>query len=145
MVKCEWCGAILEDDELVHSETLWLRSDGLTFKEETCDCPNCGHTDFVDIIECRHCGEPIEEGEDIDGLCNKCFEAQSTSEYLFNVDDNDFTEDISINFALAHLFSVTEIEEILKNEAQKIPKDILNNKIKKIVQIDERYVAQFMR
>lgn len=101
---CE-CKEIFERADLVRGE----------FGYDEC-CPCCGSFDIAPCDECECCGEPFIEGELHDGvICEDCLldhrydykELKHISKHWMEY------EEISINSLLKHIFTESEIEDIL--------------------------------
>ncbi len=77
MFKCNECGFEFEEPRVVY-ETHGLDTPPY---ERWYLCPNCGESSFeeIEMVECSHCGEPIEKecariDDNLQYFCDVCYE-----------------------------------------------------------------------
>lgn len=112
MYKCTECGAVFEEPKT------WWESrgefGGSPCSEEMSGCPNCGECGYEEAEQCEFCEKYFLEDELHGGVCEDCIKERSDFNTCYEIGANN-PETIEINGLLMSMFSVTEIESILKN------------------------------
>ena len=83
MLRCETCGAILDETELT------LKRSTLYGVIEA--CPNCLGENIEEVKRCNYCGEWTSEGEIDQGFCPDC--SGRTLRLFRDLINNTFTEE----------------------------------------------------
>ena len=120
---CEYCGAVLDDNE-IQSVREWLTEDHW---DTIGICPHCKHDEFLEAAYCDKCNEWKPEREMVDGFCEECQELilkdyRHDPVKVYNVSAEDEAE-VKISGFLARMFTATQIEALLLNELSKVDAD----------------------
>ena len=103
--KCLDCGHIFDRGE----ESRWVEGHG----ERMSGCPLC-HGDYEEATPCEICGSEHLKDELNGGVCDESIDKYRKNFNACYAVSNGETTEIEINFLLASLFDVSDIEQILK-------------------------------
>lgn len=112
MYRCLECGHTFEDGEqgtcVEHYGEFW----GEPCSESFSCCPMC-NGDYVELEECKRCGEFFESCDLTDGMCKNCVEELGNDvETCYEVAETE-KQSVKINCFLAEMFTPEDINEIL--------------------------------
>lgn len=145
MLKCNYCGCVIEDDELgTHEEDrgeFW----GSPCSETVCDDCSCGGG-FDEAKRCIECQEWFTDDELIYGYCKECLEEEMTYENAIKYGSEN-EESVAINGFLASCFSADEIQEILLKEltqAKELMPSRIDEYVKTYCKDDLYYFAEWL-
>lgn len=145
MLKCNYCGCVIEDDELgTHEEDrgeFW----GSPCSETVCDDCSCGG-DFEEATRCKECDEWFTDDELINGYCKECLEEEMTYENAIKCGSEN-EESVAINGFIASCFDSSEIEEILLktlNETKELIPSKIDEYVKTYCKDDLYYFAEWL-
>ena len=69
MIRCEYCGEVMDEEELVRR---FYRDPDTCFEGVKCVCPHCHWDEFKEVEQCEECGEYFAPNELECGLCVEC-------------------------------------------------------------------------
>jgi hypothetical protein len=117
MLICRDCGYIFGEDEVDYYE----ERHGLDYPpyEKVFCCPSC-QGDFEEAEYCEVCENYFYDEDVVNGICHECLD-KFKQKHKYNIlSCLEFTREqkttISISEFFTNVFSVSEIEEILKRE-----------------------------
>lgn len=121
MWRCDKCGETCTTQDL-HKDFI----DGGYRGEPHYTCPICGSEYVDEVYQCELCGEWFY-GDEIHGsmgemACDKCIEEHKTAEEVVDFASEDLVE-VELSGLLAFAFDEDDINELLKREFMKLPKD----------------------
>lgn len=109
MLKCNYCGKVVDEDELgVCSEGVFNNYGeymGSKYYQAECSCGG----EFVEADECELCGEWFLDDELTNGFCDDCLESEMTFENAekFGAEEN------CLNYFYECVLGIDKINEIL--------------------------------
>lgn len=72
-VKCLCCDGVFDIDDMITQDGSAIDSDTNQINLHNLICPQCNHTDFIEVEQCSYCDTYVVEGElDADKLCKDC-------------------------------------------------------------------------
>lgn len=130
MLKCNYCGSIIEDDERgTHKESrgeCW----GVPCSETVFNDCSCGGG-FDEAKRCIACQDWFTDDELLNGYCKECLEEEMTYENAIKF-GNENEESVAINGFLAGCFSADEIQELLLKDLTQA-KELIPSRINEYV------------
>ncbi len=145
MLKCNYCGSIIEDDELrIHREYMG-ECHGTPAYDTFQDNCSCGG-DYEEARQCNGCGEWFLDDELTNGYCQDCLEEEMTYENAIKCGSEN-EESVAINGFLASCFDSSEIEEILLktlNETKELMPSSVDEYVKTYCKDDLYYFAEWL-
>lgn len=130
MLKCNYCGRVIEDDELRTHREYMGECHGTPAYDTFQDSCSCGG-DFEEAHQCNGCGEWFLDYELTKGYCEDCLEEEMTFENAIEYGAK-YEESVAINGFLASCFDRSEIEEILLKDLTQA-KELIPSRINEYV------------
>lgn len=131
-IKCDQCHEVMTEDDLKVDYR-----EGGDIGEPHWSCPYCGCDSWTYVRECVRCGEYSEDTYGTAGseLCDKCIDELADEETVIEYGQDEQTE-TKVNGFLAYVF-YGDIDEILKSEFMKLPKQKRKEYLKGYVDCDK--------
>lgn len=108
MLKCNYCGRVIEDDELGTHREYMGECHGTPAYDTFQDNCSCGG-DYEEATRCKECDEWFTDDELINGFCDDCLESEMT----FENSEKFGAEENCLNYFYECVLGIDKINEIL--------------------------------